>query len=115
MIFHSEKAARDCQQALNNTMKMGNRISVFLDTQGVERAKLVDAFCSTTDPMMNKANMHLPAAVAAAAAAAAAATNSSGGGLSTSPSKPGMGVTSGENSPLQAKHLHQTSKTKNKH
>lgn len=118
VTFHSEKAARDCQHALHNTMKMGNRISVFLDTQGVERAKLVEALCSGS-------SSDIAAATAAAAAAAAkihASTALPTGATATaSPSKllpatsaaTAVSSGAGEMSPLQNRLLLQSSKPRN--
>ena len=50
MIFQAQKSAKDCCAALNQTTKMGNKMDVFLDTMGNERAKLVDQLCSNTQP-----------------------------------------------------------------
>ena len=45
-IFASEKSAKDCCESLNNTTKMGNKMNVFLDTMGIERAKMVEQLCA---------------------------------------------------------------------
>ena len=99
-------------------MKMGNRISVFLDTQGVERAKLVEALCSGS-------SSDIAAATAAAAAAAAkihASTALPTGATATaSPSKllpatsaaTAVSSGAGEMSPLQNRLLLQSSKRRN--
>lgn len=46
VVFHSERAARDCCQAYNQKTKMGNVMTVFLDTMGRERAKMIDSLCN---------------------------------------------------------------------
>jgi histone-lysine N-methyltransferase SETD1 len=46
VLFESQKSAKDCCLALNSTTKMGNKMTVFLDTMGNERAKMVEQLCS---------------------------------------------------------------------
>uniref|UniRef100_A0A4Y6F0I5 [histone H3]-lysine(4) N-trimethyltransferase n=1 Tax=Brachionus koreanus TaxID=1199090 RepID=A0A4Y6F0I5_9BILA len=45
-IFSCEKSARECCESLNHTTKMGNQMNVFLDTMGIERAKMVEQLCA---------------------------------------------------------------------
>ncbi|CAF0726726.1 unnamed protein product [Brachionus calyciflorus] len=51
-IFATEKSARECCDTLNDTTKMGNKMSVFLDTMGIERAKMVDQLCLPPQPVI---------------------------------------------------------------
>ena len=46
IVFLTQRSARDCCSSLNQTTKMGNKMSVFIDTLGVERAKMVDQLCN---------------------------------------------------------------------
>ncbi len=46
VIFQSQRAAKECCAHFNQTSKMGNVMSVFLDTMGLERAKMVDSLCN---------------------------------------------------------------------
>ena len=47
VIFQMQRSAKECCQALNSTTKMGNVMSVFIDTLGAERAKMVEVMCNT--------------------------------------------------------------------
>jgi RNA recognition motif-containing protein len=49
VLFQSERAAKECQAQLNKSMKMGNRMDVLLDTQGVERSKMVETLCCANE------------------------------------------------------------------
>ncbi len=42
ILFLTQRSARDCCQSLNQTTKMGNKMSVFIDTLGAERNKMID-------------------------------------------------------------------------
>ena len=46
VVFQSERAARECCSAFNQKTKMGNVMTVFLDTMGRERAKMIDSLCN---------------------------------------------------------------------
>lgn len=100
---------------------MGNRISVFLDTQGVERAKLVEALCSgsssdiaaaTAAAAAAAAKIHASTALTTAATATASPTKLL---PATSAAAAATAVSSGagEMSPLQNRLLLQSSKRRN--
>lgn len=46
VVFQSERSARDCCSSYNQKTKMGNVMTVFLDTMGRERAKMIDSLCN---------------------------------------------------------------------
>lgn len=46
VVFESERSARECCLAYNQKTKMGNIMTVFLDTMGRERAKMIDSLCN---------------------------------------------------------------------
>lgn len=59
-IFATEKSARECCEALNDSTKMGNKMSVFLDTMGNERAKMVDQLCLPPQPIILQPTLTAP-------------------------------------------------------
>ena len=44
VVFQSERSAKECCFAYNQRTKMGNIMTVFLDTMGRERAKMIESF-----------------------------------------------------------------------
>ena len=46
VLFQSQRSAKECCLHFNQTSKMGNLMSVFLDTMGLERSKMVDSLCN---------------------------------------------------------------------
>lgn len=50
VVFQSQRAAKECCLHFDQTSKMGNVMSVFLDTMGLERSKMVDSLCNSIQP-----------------------------------------------------------------
>jgi histone-lysine N-methyltransferase SETD1 len=49
VVFQTQRSAKECCAHFNQTTKMGNLMSVFLDTMGIERSKMVDSLCNVNN------------------------------------------------------------------
>lgn len=61
-MFESTRAAKECVSSLHRTTKMGITMSVFLDTLGDQRRKMIEQICGVPQRIqqqttMNKVNL----------------------------------------------------------
>ena len=57
VLFQTQRSAKECCLHFNQTSKMGNLMSVFLDTMGLERSKMVDSLCNNVTSSNSSQNI----------------------------------------------------------